>query len=699
MSVDHPPGPEFGWAADGVCDRFEAACKGGERPRIEDYLGDSAGGGRGALLRELLIVELCYRGRRGESLVREDYLERFPEHGPLIDQAFAAADRTPQALPGVADTLDLPAGSGAPPDVPAMGLELLDKFQFLRQLGKGGMGEVWLAHQKSLGREVALKLISPRVAYDTDSRARFRREALAMAAISHRNAVVVHQVEIPEGGTPYIVMEHIPGKSLDKVLRKGIPMPIEWIAEVLAQLCDVLQVAHGRGIVHRDLKPSNMILVEEKDGAERLKVFDFGVAKILGDGDARVTSAGDSIGTPAYMSPEQARGDSSRVDHRCDIYTVGVILYEFLCGFLPYEGDAVGIRACHGGMDILPPPFEEKNREVNVPAAVEDLVRSCLAKDPGSRPGSARELAEKFREAISGEARPAAEPVVLGEPKEAALAVAAGKIRRPSRRVVLGLIVSATFLGVGTAVAEYWMNRGRPPHPPDGAGPLMVKVSRLGGGSVDLALDRGGAVVKMTLVRVPPDDRYAHVPFEMEIDDNDRISGKISPVYFARTETTRAQYDLVMGRAPLPDRMNWDLPATGVSWGDAVEFCRRLQEALAPQLVGSVVRLPKEIEWEFAVTCAHGLLSNSVESLALAKDPRPVPYPVGLESPSRWGVCGLSSNVDEWTGDSIEGASDERAVRAGPLDGPSRNRALVENSARKSSLGFRIVAHVPATSE
>ncbi len=233
-----------------------------------------------------------------------------------------------------------PSGDRSPSGPPEAGRVWLGKYDVLRKLGQGAMGEVWLVRHLELGVERALKLISLNAQHDPEMRARFRREARAMALFSHANAVTVHDASTARD-IAYIEMEYVVGRSLDKLLERGVPMTLEWTERIVMQLCDVLQEAHRSGIVHRDIKPSNMMLVDGRpEGRELLKVLDFGIAKILdaqnSDADDLQTRQGATMGTLAYMSPEQVNGESGKLDGRGDLYTVGILLYELLTGHRPF---------------------------------------------------------------------------------------------------------------------------------------------------------------------------------------------------------------------------------------------------------------------------------------------------------------------------------------------------------------------------
>lgn len=271
----------------------------------------------------------------------------------------------------------------------------IGRYEVGERIGKGGFGVVHLAHDNELGREVAIKFLRPEFMTRTQVVQRFIQEARACAKIGHNGIVTVFEAGIVEGtgqrldGTAYIVMERLRGESLgQRIAARGKLPPIAAIG-IARQLASALQVAHDAGIIHRDLKPDNVYLVKDAAvvGGERVKILDFGVAK-LRDPDPEEnpnTHSQMMLGTPRYMSPEQARA-AAKVDHRTDIYALGCLLYELVCGKPPFTGDIGDVLVAHQTQPITPP------REIvpSIPAALDELIVRMLAKDPDARPQSMR---------------------------------------------------------------------------------------------------------------------------------------------------------------------------------------------------------------------------------------------------------------------------------------------------------------------
>ncbi|HEY0096965.1 MAG TPA: serine/threonine-protein kinase [Archangium sp.] len=278
-----------------------------------------------------------------------------------------------------------------------LGRVVAGRYQVTGTLGHGGMGTVYEAEQLGLERYVALKVLHPHVARTPGAVARFQREALLLARLKHPGAVHVFDPGT-DGEVLYLAMERVFGTPLDEVLdtygRLLVPVAVELVAQVL----EVLEAAHGLGMVHRDLKPSNLMLVGELS-APKVKVLDFGLASLVHDEkQARITESGQVMGTPAYMAPEHCRGEV--LDGRADLYSVGCLLHELLVGRAPF-GDSPALEVMSGHLYRPPPPMRQLAPERNIPEALETLVLACLAKMKAQRPASARELAARLREALA----------------------------------------------------------------------------------------------------------------------------------------------------------------------------------------------------------------------------------------------------------------------------------------------------------
>jgi serine/threonine protein kinase len=323
-----------------------------------------------------------------------------------------------------------------------LGDTLGNRYLLSALLGTGGMAEVFLAHDRILGRDLALKVLMEHYAKDERFVRRFRKEAQSAAALNHPNVVQVYDQGRAEDGRYYIAMEHVPGGSLkDLILRRG-PLAPAKAARLASQVAEVLRAAHGRGIVHRDIKPQNVLL----DETGHAKVADFGIALAA----SRSSTSGTNLlfGTPSYMSPEQAMGE--RVGPESDLYSLGVVLYEMLTGTVPFAAEGPLATAMK---HLTEPPLPPRKRNASVPKAMDTLVMGLLTKDPEDRYPSAAQLIEDLRGAQEGLplafAGAAGYPETLGQPGRAPLSVLAGSPRSKPRRkrsVGIRLVALATLL-------------------------------------------------------------------------------------------------------------------------------------------------------------------------------------------------------------------------------------------------------------
>jgi serine/threonine-protein kinase len=265
----------------------------------------------------------------------------------------------------------------------------LGQYRLGRRLGAGGMGEVFLAEHRFLKRACAVKRIRPEMAADPAYARRFEREVSAVTRLSHPAAVQVYDYGRSDDGTLYYVMEYLPGLTLDGVVARAGPLPPGRVVFILRQLCGALAEAHGLGLVHRDVKPSNVLLGRVGGRADAAKLLDVGLVAETSSADTKLTAAGGLLGTPAYMSPEQARGGDA--GPAADLYAVGGVGYFLLTGRPPFTADhPLALLHAHQTEPLVPPSA----RAPGVPADVEAVIVRLLAKDPAARFGSAAAAAE-----------------------------------------------------------------------------------------------------------------------------------------------------------------------------------------------------------------------------------------------------------------------------------------------------------------
>ena len=329
------------------------------------------------------------------------------------------------------------------------------QYQVVSKLGEGGMGEVYIADDLNLKRRVALKVLPAAMAEHPDRLRRFQREAEAVAALNHPNIVTIHTIEEIEG-KKFLIMELVEGRSLDRELRPG-GLTVTEILDISSQLTDALAAAHDKGIVHRDLKPANIMI--RPDG--QVKVLDFGLAKFtnpgpgpVGDIDKTTTAApnieltmeGAVLGTAPYMSPEQLQGQV--VDHRTDVFSLGIVLYEMATGQRPFRGES----AIHLAADIMyaTPPSMGEFRE-DLPQALENIVQTCLQKDPEKRYRSATDIQSDLDALRSGIDSPAVDPADSRQnpPK--------GGHRSGARVGLIAMVLALVALGA------WWLNSNNSP--------------------------------------------------------------------------------------------------------------------------------------------------------------------------------------------------------------------------------------------
>ncbi len=300
----------------------------------------------------------------------------------------------------------------------------LGNYQIVEELGRGGMAIVYRAYQPSLNRDVAMKVLPPQLSFDQEFVERFQREAKAAAKLRHPNIVVIHDVG-HEDGTYYIVMEYLQGRTLKQVIQQEGKLQPQRAARIVEQVAAALDYAHQHGFVHRDVKPANIFVGPD----DHVTLTDFGIAKAASE-TQQLTRTGMLVGTPEYMSPEQAAG--GRVDYRTDLYALGVVLYQMLAGRVPYRGTTPH-ATLHAVIYEPPPPPRQINP--NLQPGLESVILQAVAKRPEQRFQRGADLTAALKAATAGRARPAAVP------PQPETRIAPARRRSPLIWIVAGLAV------------------------------------------------------------------------------------------------------------------------------------------------------------------------------------------------------------------------------------------------------------------
>jgi len=555
----------------------------------------------------------------------------------------------------------------------------LGAYEIIAPLGEGGMASVYQAYQASMERNVALKVLPHSLAKDPQFVARFQNEARIIAKLIHPYILPIHDYGEAEG-YPYLVMPFIRSGTLGTLMQAG-PFPLARARQFITQIADALDHAHSQGIIHRDLKPAN-ILVDERGNC---LLTDFGIAKLVQEGTEKITATGALIGTPAYMSPEQGRGEA--VDERTDIYTLGVILYEMVTGRAPFKAETpVAVMLKHI-QEAIPSP-----RMVNpeVPQAVEQVIIKALAKDPAERFATAGELAHALRAALPEDTWPRAageELTMLGQPQPIGSVKASRSARGVATSQVLfkrgsfwGWAVLALIL-VAIIGSVVWRNT---PDAQQATAPASSTVTRSTASPLAPQLEAGAQTTGAdgaVLLFIPAG------PFVMGSANNDLAAQAnekpqttifLNAYWIDQTEVTNAHYAQCVqdGLCIEPASANYPLPkfadhpVTNVDWSQAKLYCTWAKR-----------RLPTEAEWEKAARGLDGAIwpwGNKSPDETFANFAINGTQPVGsfAKGASRaYGALDMAGNVWEWVNDWYVGDY----YKTMPTDNPPGPRDGVSN--------------------
>jgi serine/threonine-protein kinase len=293
-----------------------------------------------------------------------------------------------------------------------LGHVLEGRYRIDSKLGAGGMGDVYKATRLLIGDAVAIKILHAHLASNVQAAERFHREAQTAIRLKHRNIVALYDVGISTAhNVPYLLMELAEGLTLRQVIRQNGSLPLEFAVTVTAQICSALEEAHRLGIIHRDIKPENVI-VNKIDNGWHIKILDFGIAKLYNQTDISLTQDGNAMGTPQYMSPEQCLGEA--LDGRSDLYSTAIVVYEMLCGTVPFKSAAASAVAVHQVQTLPAPP-----RSINpaIPAQVEAIIMRALEKRRELRQRNAAQFAQELIQAATAAMR---EGAISAQPEPAA---------------------------------------------------------------------------------------------------------------------------------------------------------------------------------------------------------------------------------------------------------------------------------------
>jgi eukaryotic-like serine/threonine-protein kinase len=323
-----------------------------------------------------------------------------------------------------------------------VGQLLADRYRIIRTLGEGGMGRVYLGEHVRMGRLSAVKVMHPSLAPTEDAIGRFNREAANASRINHPNVASIYDFGETKDGVLYLAMEYVEGETLAALSRRVGPLPLPHAGDLVRQIADGLHAAHQLGIVHRDLKPDNILITKDADGHDRVKIVDFGIAKTMRGGGQTVTTAGMSIGTPEFMSPEQLAGEV--LDARTDIYSLGLVVFTMLTGELAYP-DLTSKQSLVQRLTARPRPLVEARPHIVWPARLQSALDKALSPEPADRFAKVSDFAKEVSAATGAIPE-------IGQVKTRAMTPLAVRSIAPTEEKTPGSNTKMRFAAVGAGV-------------------------------------------------------------------------------------------------------------------------------------------------------------------------------------------------------------------------------------------------------
>jgi serine/threonine-protein kinase len=522
------------------------------------------------------------------------------------------------------------------------------------------MSSVYKARDPNLKRTVAVKIIHPHLSENSEFVKRFEQEATAVARLRHPHIMQVHDFN-HDSNTYFIIFEYIPGEPLDQRLRAlkeaGLKMPFDDVLQIMATLCDAIAYAHEQNMIHRDLKPSNIIL----NLLGKPILLDFGIAKIVG-GNIVQTATGATMGTAAYMPPEQVTSES--IDHRADIYSLGVMLYEMAAGRPPYEGNSpITVMMKH----VQEPLPDISLYNSNLPAIFVTIIERALAKNPADRYLTAAEMAAALRHVQ--------QQILATQSTQMTKTVAASLQTESTTAVPIQSVTKSNPLpqSVGETVNSAAAAKVAPKSKRSWTIPLVIV------GIVTLIALAAFVLPGLFSSAVTPTSAgMVKIPGNTYIVASDRGGGEYAPpqevtladYWIDRTEVANADYAAFLAENKAEAPASWDgssffptgtdqLPVRGVTWAAAVEYCKAQGK-----------RLPTEAEWEVAARGDSGQLYPWGDNANSVPLPNSL-YAVGTVAANRspFGVLDMAGNVWEWVDEpysAVEG--NDKIARGGAFD-------------------------------